>query len=121
MNFDAQARPTLSDVNAVHQHQEPCHAQNEKRDSPTESAGVKDLRQTLEGMSTGIEALETGFQQKQTFAYFDGGARNHQRYRDQGRRRVCYLCGEEGRFKRECPLNSNRPVLREGGSWSKQH
>ena len=33
MKFDAQTSPTSSELNVVHQHQEPCQAPNDKKDS----------------------------------------------------------------------------------------
>ena len=96
-NFDAQARQTSGDVNVVRQHQEPCPALKEKREISSGEAPWKEVCQTLEVMSTKLETLEKGFQHhNQLF----GGSRNRQRYRGQGNRRVCYLCGEEGHFKR---------------------
>ena len=68
LNFDAQTRPTSSDVNVVHK-QEPSQAPNEKRDSPTvETIGWEEVRRTLETISTRIEALEKGFQQQNYYS-----------------------------------------------------
>ena len=76
LNFDAQARHTSGDVNVVHQHQEPCPAPKKKREISSGETRWKKVCQTLEVMSTRLEALEKGFQHhNQLF----GGSRNHQK------------------------------------------
>ena len=85
--------------------------------SPTD-VGWKDIHQMQEMMSVRIEAFEKVFQQQRltpTLMEELGTAGSTMT------REAWYQCREEGHFKRECLVNSNWPVLREGGSWSKQH
>ena len=83
LNFETQMRHTPSDVNAVHQHQEPSHTPEGRGNQP--ESGWKDLCQTLKKMSARLEALEKRLQQVKTNAYFNVAASCQ----------ACYLCGEE--------------------------
>ena len=83
LSFETLTRHTPGDVNAVHQHQEPCHTPEGRSKQP--EPGWKDLCQTLEKMSARLEALEKGLQQAKTDAYFNVAVKNPRRYRGESR------------------------------------
>ena len=95
------------DVNVVHR----------KGVSPTTAESQK-LQSALEQMTKRLEALETKLETP---------PRTPQRYNPQQLRplrqqfrlnaadRVCWLCGERGHIRRECPLNEDGPARTVGG------
>ena len=87
-----------------------------------ENTGAKLQQETLstalEEMTKRMTALEIALHKNsaESSARRDTtDAESRGRYQDRGRRLTCYLCGEEGHIRRNCPLNFTGPVRRADG------
>ena len=93
------------DVNVVH-HKAPA------------TSDAQQLQSILEQVTRRLEALETKLESssKSTRRYNPQQLRPaRQQFRLNGTDRVCWLCGEVGHIRRECPLNENGPARTVGG------
>jgi len=110
LNFVPESEPS-PDVNAIHQQR------------PTRELDSDKLQDSLDQIVKRLEALETSQKpppsSQQPFNYY---ARSANRGRGRGFKKqqydyelCCWLCGEVGHLKRQCPLNYNGPVRRMGG------
>ena len=93
------------DVNVVH-HKAPA------------TSDAQQLQSVLEQVTRRLEALETKLEtsSKSTRRYNPQQLRPaRQQFRLNGTDRVCWLCGEVGHIRRECPLNENGPARTVGG------
>ena len=105
LNFDSK-REDLQEVNVIHQ----------------KSAALKDeeskkLQSAIDQMTKKLEALETKLESATKSPRHSQPTRC--RPPRTGDVRTCWLCGEVGHLRRQCPLNENRPVRTVGG-WPRQ-
>ena len=73
------------------------------------------LQESMDSIAKRLEQLEMKLQESKPTTRVTGGYQ--QSPRRPPRRNRCYLCFEEGHYKRDCPLNFNRPAGRVE-SWS---
>ena len=78
------------------------------------------LQSSITEMTKRMEALESALEaRRQIEIPTAGSGRTTARNRERDRR-TCFLCGQEGHLKRNCPLNYNGPA-RMAGSWSRPY
>ena len=108
LTFDA-PQEDLQDVNVVRH-----------KSSPT-TTDSQTLQSALEQMTKRLEALETKVTtvSKHSRYYPTQRARTARQPRFNAADRVCWLCGEMGHLRRECPLNNQGPARPVGG-WPRQ-
>ena len=107
LNFEPspeQLPESRKEINVVTQKQGPMELQK--------------LQETLDRVSTRLEALELRLSKKEDNVPSRGDRRPRRQTR-QNFRQTCWQCGEMGHFQRNCPLNYNGPA-RPVGSWPPQ-
>ena len=112
LNFDGAHINKQNEVSVVQcptqPHKEEYHAVDQ----------LSKLQSSITEMTKGMEALESALEaRRQIEIPTAGSGRTTARNRERDRR-TCFLCGQEGHLKRNCPLNYNGPT-RMAGSWSR--
>ena len=87
----------------------------------TSDKRLDQLTQTMEKMALQLEKLEAKLQVESqrlpTPAISDNRGQGRGNRRNQRRSNCCFQCGEEGHFRRECPLNFREPARKVPGGW----
>lgn len=102
----------------------PCEVKREVNTVQTQRDDkVDQLQRALEDMTKKLESLEAELrreQRPQQYAQWQRGRPGRRpRYPRPGQR--CFMCGEEGHLRRQCPLNYNEPARTVGDSWQSKH
>ena len=90
-----------------------------------EDKRLEQLSQTMERMALQLEELE-GQLREDRYKLSDASSNSTQKqaiYRGARARRhkLCFLCGQEGHFRRDCLLNDNVPARMVPGGWHEKH
>ena len=90
------------------------------KSQPQSLEGTQKLQDSLDQIVKRLESLEMHQQTISRPQRYYGAQRRQRRYRADGRADLkCWMCGELGHMKRQCPLNFNGPAGRVDG-WPQQ-
>jgi len=103
LNFES-THEELHEVNAIHQ--KPAAPKGEES---------KKLQSALDEVTKKLEALETKLESATRTPRYYHPQSSRRRPPSTSEVRTCWLCGEVGHLRRQCPLNEKRPVRPVGG------
>jgi len=107
LNFES-AHDDQHEINVVHQKQEVSRNEEPQK-----------LQLAIDQMTKKLEALETKLEAATKPQSYYAPQPTRRRPPPNSYAKTCWLCGELGHLRRQCPLNDNRPV-RPGGGWPRQ-